>query len=118
MIEKRYRRISWADMPLYARKAWIRMCKALPAYDLALTQGWETFQPAQDRGRFIYAVNRSAQWYVAETTEDLSAPSMSTAVASILCSSCSGLGGPNPCPLPERRPGCFVASHKLPTNGT
>lgn len=61
-----YRLIQWADMPFTVRKAWLRMCKAFPGYDLSLTRGWEWFQAVKDPGH-IYATNRSGDWYVADS---------------------------------------------------
>lgn len=64
-MKLRYKPIKWADMPMSARKAWRRYTQAIPAYDLSLTKGWEWFQAIPCK-QYVFAVNRSGDWYVAE----------------------------------------------------
>lgn len=61
----RFKHVDWKDLPVGARKAWLRM-QRFPAYDLSITGGWEWFYHGKWQQK-CYAVNRSGHFYVAET---------------------------------------------------
>jgi hypothetical protein len=59
----RFKPLKWADMPLSARKAFIRTVRAFPGE--GRIKGWEWFQTIAEPDK-MYAVSRDWRWFVAQ----------------------------------------------------
>jgi hypothetical protein len=61
----RFKPLRWADMPLSARKCYMRLCRSFPGVD-GRFRGWETFHTWAEPNK-MYAVSRDMRWFVAKT---------------------------------------------------